>query len=244
MFVDTTPMVGHARIGLQFSGGKDSLALWAVLRPHLHRVVVYHVDTGDQLQETADIVRWVEERTPHFHRIQADSVGFRLREGLVSDIVPATANDLGLMYGMAQVKICGRLFCCFNNQMLPMHETMLEHKVTLAIRGTKAVDAAKLPHHGGKTDVGYDLWLPLHTWSNAQVFNYLREQGIPIHSAYAETKGSLPDCATCTAWWSDERAEYLQRHAPAAAALYRAGLDIIAGEIGPLLRDFQIERGT
>ena len=47
MQLDTSILDRHERIALQFSGGKDSLALWGLMRPHLDRVVVYHVDTGD-----------------------------------------------------------------------------------------------------------------------------------------------------------------------------------------------------
>lgn len=244
MFVDASILDRHERIALQFSGGKDSLAVWGLLRPHLDRLTVYHVDTGDQLPETQEIIRWIEERTPRFKRIFSDSVGFRLRNGIVSDLVPATAGDIGIALGMSDVKMCGRLYCCWHNQMLPANTVMEEDEVTLVIRGTKARDMRRLPHYGGETAAGYELWLPLKDWSDAQVFAYLREQGLPVHTAYETIKHSLPDCATCTAWWSDERGRYLKEHAPGVYELYRAGLDVIAGEIGPLLRDLQHERGT
>ncbi len=59
-----TPLDRHSHGALQFSGGKDSLALVYLLRPHWERLTLYHVDAGDLLPEVREIVDMVEGMVP------------------------------------------------------------------------------------------------------------------------------------------------------------------------------------
>ena len=68
-----TPLDRHGRGALQFSGGKDSLALVYLLRPQWDRLTLYHVDTGDLLPEVREIVDTVEAMVPDFRRIETDA---------------------------------------------------------------------------------------------------------------------------------------------------------------------------
>jgi 3'-phosphoadenosine 5'-phosphosulfate sulfotransferase (PAPS reductase)/FAD synthetase len=235
-----SPLDNHERIALHFSGGKDSLAVVHLLRPHWDRLAIYHVDTGDLLPEVLEIVAEVERMVPTFHRIRTDSSGWMNANGLPSDLVPTTTTFLGRAFGMGQVPISDRFECCFHNIMGPMHHRMIADGITLVIRGTKRADVAKLPREDGPTGAGYDLWLPIIDWSHDKVFAYLREVGAPICRVY-EHKVNAPECATCPAWWNEGRAEYLKKHHPDLFAVYRAKLSAVTAEIMPVWATLQTE---
>jgi phosphoadenosine phosphosulfate reductase len=227
-----TPLDRHGRGALHFSGGKDSLAVVYLLRPHWDRLALYHVDTGDLLPEMREIVAGVEAMVPDFRRIETDAKAWTETVGLPSDLVPTTSTPMGLSIGASTRRIVDRFDCCAANLMVPMHRRMIEDGVPLVIRGTKRADLARLPHEGGETGVGYELWLPLLNWSHDDVFTYLRSVGAPICRVY-EHKVNAPECATCPAWWSEGRAAYLRKHHPDLYGAYRTKIAAVAAEVTP-----------
>ena len=234
------PPAPAGNIALQFSGGKDSLALVHLLRPHWDRLTLYHVDTGDLLPEVREIVDGVEALVPAFVRIETHAADWHARFGLPSDLVPTTGTPAGLAIGIGSRRIVDRFDCCASNIMAPMHERMAADGIRLVIRGTKRADLPKLPAENGPTGMGYDLWLPLLDWSDDDVFAYLREAGAPICRVY-ENGVQSPECATCPAWWSEGRADYLGRHHSDLLAVYQAKLEQVAAEVAPLWVNLQRE---
>ncbi len=234
------PLNRHGHGALHFSGGKDSLALVYLLRPHWDRLTFYHLDTGDLLPEVREIVSMVAGMVPDFRRVETDSRAWMALNGLPSDLVPTSSTPTGLAIGASQQKIVDRFVCCASNLWLPMHQRMLMDGVKLVIRGTKQADLKRLQATSGDTSMGYELWLPILDWSHDDVFAYLREVGAPICRVY-DDKVNAPECATCPAWWSEGRAEYLKKYHPDLFAAYRAKLDIVAAEIAPHHRALNAE---
>lgn len=229
----------HENIALQFSGGKDSLAVAHLLRPYWDRLTFYHVDTGDLLPEVREIVSDMERQVPRFVRIASDSKAWAEVNGLPSDLVPHTGTLPAKMFG-AKTLISGRYECCGHNLWIPMHSRMVADGITLAIRGTKRCDVAKLPAVTGDTSMGYSLWLPIEDWSHDEVFAYLNSVGAPICRVY-ESAVNAPECATCPAWWTEGRAAYLARYHPELSAIYRRKLAAVAAEIAPVWATLQAE---
>lgn len=232
MIVFDLPPAPDGNIALQFSGGKDSLALVHLLRPHWDRLTLYHVDTGDLLPEVREIVDSVEAMVPAFARIETRAADWHERFGLPSDLVPTSCTPAGLAIGIGSRRIVDRFDCCASNIMAPMHDRMVADGVRLVIRGTKRSDMARLPAENGPTGMGYDLWLPLLEWSDEGVFSYLREAGAPICRVY-ENGVQSPECATCPAWWNEGRNAYLKAHHPDLHAIYRDKLSIVARKVFP-----------
>jgi len=231
--IDFEPLSRHSCTALQFSGGKDSLAIAFLLRPFWDRLTFYHVDTGDLLPEVREVVAEVEAMVPRFVRIETHARDWTARFGLPSDLVPTTCTPVGLAIGASKQLLVDRFVCCASNIMAPMNYRMQADGVTLAIRGTKRADLARLPAENGDTTLGYELWLPLQDWSHEQVFDYLREVGAPICRVY-EDKVNAPECATCPAWWNEGRADYLRKHHPDLFEIYAAKLRVVASEIVPV----------
>lgn len=227
--MDTSPLDRHERIALAFSGGKDSLAVTHLLRPHWDRITFYHVDAGDLLPEVRDIVDDYERMVPRFVRIKSDARAFMQQFGLPSDLVPHTATPVGIAIG-GELGLVGRYDCCGHNLWMPMHTRMMADGIKLVIRGTKRADMKRLP---SENFVGpdYELWLPILEWSHAQVFDYLRAVGAPISMVYRHAVNA-PECATCPAWLDEKRASYLQSY-PDLLAEYGAKLRAVANVVMP-----------
>jgi phosphoadenosine phosphosulfate reductase len=230
----------HQNVALQFSGGKDSLAVAYLMRPHWDRLTFYHVDTGDLLPEVKEIVREVESMVPRFVRINTNAQQFCARVGLPSDLVPTTCTPIGVHVGLGARRIIDRFDCCASNIMAPMHNRMVADGITLVVRGTKRADLPRIPAETGPTDAPYDLLLPLQDWSHEAVFAYLREVGAPICRVYESVTNS-PECATCTAWWSEKRAAYLMRYHPHLHERYMAKLRLVVKEVNPLVEAMREE---
>ena len=115
--------------------------------------------------------------------------------------------------------------------MMPLYQRVLDDGFTLLIRGTKRADMQRLPAQSGEAPDGVELWYPLLDWSHADVFAYLRENGIPLPRLY-DVMVNAPECARCT-FRAGVDAAYLAQHYPDLARDYQARLKVVAEEIGP-----------
>jgi phosphoadenosine phosphosulfate reductase len=228
--IDLSPLDRHDKIALSFSGGKDSLAVVYLLRAYLDRLTIYHMDTGDLLPETREIVEHVKSFAPHFVHIEGDVSKFIAEYGLPTDLLPHGAHPIGQAMGEPRTPLVARYDCCWRNLMLPIFSRIVEDGNTLLIRGTKRVDMRRLPMASGGLDDRFEYFYPIQDWSNDEVFAYLREAGAPISRVYQHVTNS-PECARCTAWWGERRAEYLKQYHPQLYQEYRARLDLVAQEI-------------
>ncbi len=224
----------HDRVALNFSGGKDSLACVYMLREHLHRITIYHNDTGDLLPEVCEIVEHVKGFAPDFVHIRGDVAGWIAGHGIPSDVVPYTAHPVAREVGQGG-RLASRYDCCYANLMKPLWDRIVADGCTLVIRGTKTVDFPRLPVRDGETHSGVEFLHPLEGWSHAEVFAYLREQGAPICRVYDDAEQS-PECARCPAWLNVGQAAYLRKHHPALFAGYRERMAVVLDELDAPLR--------
>lgn len=233
----------NRRAGLQFSGGKDSLACLYLLRPFLKQITVYRLNTGDTLPETDEVVAAVRAWIPNFVEIKSDVRSWRAEHGMPSDLVPAHAHSIGMMYGMGEAKISNRFDCCFNNLMKPLHQQALADGVDLMIRGTKLSDTGVIPAEGWHD--GVEIWLPVRDFTHDDVFAFLRDAGAPVSPVYEfATSISAPECLGCTAWWDDRKGAYLKARHPEAHTTYIANLRTIERSLLDHLGDLMIEIET
>jgi 3'-phosphoadenosine 5'-phosphosulfate sulfotransferase (PAPS reductase)/FAD synthetase len=234
----------YKRPALQFSGGKDSLACLYLLREQLDHITVYWLDTGDTFPETRAVIDSVRGWIPHFEVIQSDVAAWRQEFGHPSDLVPAKAHALGVMYGMNDFRLVSRFDCCWHNIMAPMSRRMKADGVDAVVRGTKLADTGVVPAEG-PTEEGYDVILPIRDWSHADVHQYLDSVGAPRNRLYETTRGfSAPECMGCTAWWDDSKAEYFRVVRPELLSDYQAKLRDIRSAIQSHLADLDAELGV
>lgn len=232
-----TPLERHEKAALSFSGGKDSTACVELLREHLDRITIYHLDSGDLLPEMRESVARVEATAPHFVRVESNVAGWIAEHGLPSDLMPYQMHGIGQMMGEHKRRITSRYECCFANLMAPLFARVHADGNTLLIRGTKRVDMPKLPAESGSLTDGVELWLPLVDWSNEDVFRFLAERNIPLPRIYAYLTNS-PECAQCPAWWGEQRNTYLKRFYPDLWRGYQQRLSMLAAEMAPSVLAF------
>jgi len=125
----------HERAILQFSGGKDSLAILNLCKSHLNRILVVHLDTGARLPHMDSFIREAVERVGGTLRIirpeisQQDSIRMF---GLPIDIAPLRKTIMYKGFGETCVKIQSSSECCYRVRWAPMdafinENTILDH---------------------------------------------------------------------------------------------------------------------
>jgi len=208
------PLDSHTRIALQFSGGKDSLAALYLLRTHWERITVYWLNTGNAFPETHALMAQTRDAVPNFVEVQGDQEASFSQHGYPSDLVPAEHTPIGVACGGSPGPLIqGRYDCCWRVLMKPLHDRMVEDRITLIIRGEKSADAHRAQH--GSFFDGISYYSPIENWTDTMVLRYLRSQHIALPRFYEEGHNTSFDCMDCTAWWGEGRAAYLKRHHPA-----------------------------
>lgn len=204
----------HSKIALQFSGGKDSLAVLYTMRPYLDRLTVYFVNSGDAFPETLALVEDCKQFIPHFVEVQGRQPDVLNTFGWPSDIVPCGSTAFGRMLGHDAPALTDRYTCCFHSIMQPMYERMKADGITLVIRGQKNADDKKPPLRSGSKLDGFEFLYPIEDWTEQDIFEFLSKVGAPIPRYYSEGMSSAPDCRNCTAWLEHGMLGYVQRHHP------------------------------
>lgn len=238
--IDLSPFDRHEKIALSFSGGKDSLACLYLLKDHLHRVTVYHLNTGDQLPEVHDAAEAAAEMCPNFVRIYGDVRGWIKENGQPTDLLPYSTHGIGVSLGQSGAKLVTRYHCCFVNLMWPLWSRIKADGNTLCIRGTKRADTPKMATEPGSLHDGVEMWFPVGEWSDDDVHAYLGSVGAP-HNPLYDHLHNAPDCGRCTAWLNEKRGAYLKIAHPELFADYSASLKAIAAEVARPMDDLRHE---
>lgn len=224
----------HEKIAFQFSGGRDSLAALYLLRPHWDLFTVYHLDTGDQFPEVQEIVRQVEAEVPRFVRIPGRVAESIATHGWPSDLVPIAHHTfVGRAVSGESLKIQDRYDCCFRSLMAPLHERMAADGVTLVIRGQRDADYTAPVTRSGFKENGTEFYYPLQDWSADNVMDYLKSIGVEPAPFYSHGMKTSPDCMHCSAWWDENRAQYLKRFHPGSYQIYTDRLRVLQEAVAP-----------
>lgn len=209
---------------IQFSGGKDSVALLHLLKDKRKELTVYFGNTGAVYPH---VVRFVRDR--------CDRLGYRLVEvgpplemtafhamrGLPSDIVPveASAEMQPYLAKKRSVLLQSPLSCCAAMVWTPLHQAMLRDGITEIYRGSKKCDGHVGVADGHVDDQGIVYRSPLWDWDDTAVFAYLKAQDEVLPEHYAEVNASF-DCMTCTGFLNHpgaaERLRWTKSHYPDA----------------------------
>jgi phosphoadenosine phosphosulfate reductase len=187
----------HDRVVLQFSAGKDSAACLKLLRPFLSKVEVIWANPGDPYPEVVEYMSHIRSSVPHFTEATGSVKRFISEWGYPADAAPFEGSALGRLASGNKIKIIPLNQCCAHNMWGPMWEATKRAKVTGVIRGQKESDPLKAPL-GGFVKVGdYEYFMPLHNWTDAQVFEYLGDE---VPQSYKRGLKTSLDCKSCTAY--------------------------------------------
>jgi 3'-phosphoadenosine 5'-phosphosulfate sulfotransferase (PAPS reductase)/FAD synthetase len=230
-------MNAHERIALQFSGGRDSLALLLAVRPFWDRVTVYYTNSGDAYPETHALIDVVRTIVPHFVEIIGRVKDVHDQMGWPSDVMqPGTGFAFAKQDIEGYVPLIDRHNCCYNSIMLPMHERMKADGITLLLRGQRDEDTTKSHVRSGDVIDGVQLLFPIAHWSTDQVNAFIESQGVPLPPYYAAGLTSAPDCMRCTAWLEHGAHKYLMKNHPEVASEVIKRLKKISVVVEPFIR--------
>lgn len=230
----------HERIALQFSGGKDSLAVLFALRPWWDRLCVYWTNPGDPFPETQELMAEICAAVPNFVEIAGRQKEIIEADGWPSDVVPVLhTTDGQFVFGEQPFKVQGRLDCCWRSLMLPMHERMVADGVTCIIRGKRSEEKDKTVTRTGSVLLGIETIYPVWDWSAQDVLDYLADEGVPLPESYEQASHSL-DCMSCTAWQGEGLGAYLEAKHPEQFTEYRRRLILIKQAVNEQLSQFEV----
>lgn len=230
----------HAKVALQLSGGKDSLAVLHMMRPWWDRLCVYWLNPGDPFPETVELMRLISSVVPNFKEVQGRQKEIISADGWPSDIVPIKwTSDGQTIFGPQPFKVQGRLHCCWRSLMSPMHERMVADGVTCIIRGKRSEEADKSPSRTGDIIDGIELVYPLWDWTENDVMRYLTESGVQLPKSYGHATHSL-DCMSCTAWWGEGLSKFLESSYPEKFVEYTRRVTLIKSAIADELLNCEV----
>lgn len=229
------------KLGLAFSGGKDSWACLWLNQDRLREITVLWVDTGMNYPELLETIERARAMCPNFVRIPSDRRGQNERRGLPSDVIPVQWTTLGqIMSGPKPITLQPYLACCFENVALPLHEAAVRHGVTHLIRGQRNEEKHKSPSRNGTVvDDGVTYLHPIEDWTEAQVMAYLEaHMEIPEHF---KLRHSSMDCHDCTAYADEsaDRVEFMRQHHPDLHAQYLDRMAQVKTALSEAMRPYQ-----
>lgn len=207
--------LGQHKIALQFSGGRDSLALLLYMRPHWDDLTVYYCNSGDAYPETLALVQAVKAVVPSFVEVNGKVKETHAEHGWCSDVLHAQATWTDTY--RSGLKLIDRHTCCYHSIMKPLHDRMKADGVTLILRGQRDEDEPKSPVQHGQTIDGFTIGLPIASWSTEDVQAFIEQAGLEVPQYYREGMTSAPDCMHCTAWLEHGAVKYLRKNHPTVA---------------------------
>lgn len=192
---------------LQFSGGKDSLAILHLYRDQLDTILVAWVNTGAAYPATIAQMNAIAQTVPHFLEIQSDQPAQIEEYGFPSDVVPLHSTSIGRAWVKSETtyRIQDSFNCCAANRWLPMRTVMKERGITKVIHGQRRAEKYTVPITNGIVIDGVEYILPIEDWTDAQVFAYLKENNVSLPDYYAKGEGKSHDCWSCTGYLDEDQ---------------------------------------
>lgn len=192
------------KLGLAFSGGKDSLACLYLFKHLLNEITVFWVNTGKTYPETIDLVNIAKSISPNFVEIYSNQHAQIEKNGLPADVVPIDWTVFGQQIsGKKEITIQSYRQCCYENIAMPLHNAVKKHEITHLIRGQRNDEKHKSTAKNGDSYDGVTYIHPIEDWTGEEVIAYLaKKTKLPEHYYLSHT--SL-DCYDCTAYQKDTK---------------------------------------
>lgn len=205
-------------------------------------ISVFSIDTGRLHEETYQLIGQ-----------------FRRRYGIVIELVPPAADELGAMLTQHGPNLfyesrAKRKLCCEIRKVRPLQRRLatLDAWVTGLRRdqngGREQTEAVAIDEeHGGIVKLA-----PLADWSKEQVFEYAKQHDVPLHPLYADGYPSI-GCQPCTRkieagedsragrwWWEGDVEKECGMHVGMAGQMRRE-VDVLLDEVLPTRRPFRLK---
>ena len=206
----------HEKVALMFSGGKDSIACLHLVEKYLDKIVVVWVNTGANFPEIEALMKETRAKVPHFLEIKTNQPDSVKLNGYPVDVVPVNYTALGQsVTSIKDFKVRSYFDFCSENFWIPCDAEIRKFGITGVIRGQRQSEGPRAPIKSGFIEDGIEYHLPIESWTDSEVIDYLRSKDVVIDERLSMAHSSL-DCWNCTAYMaeSSDRFKYIKKHHP------------------------------
>ena len=196
--------VDHAPAALSSSLAVEDMVITDAILRNGHAIDIFTLDTGRLHAETLGVL-------PRVH----DQYGYEIRIYRPdADAIASYVDQFGLDAFYESIELRQR--CCHIRKVEPLKRALAGKKAWVTgMRRAQSVTRRDLPE--SEYDAQYGLWKfnPLADWGEAEVWQYIREFGVPYNPLQDQGYRSI-GCAPCTRataagedlragrwWWED-----------------------------------------
>jgi phosphoadenosine phosphosulfate reductase len=183
------------------------MVLTDLVAKHAPGISIFSLDTGRLNPETYDLLAKVQETYGGKVKLKV----FYPQPDVLQQYVEA--NGINAFYNSVEL----RKACCSIRKVEPLKRALTGNKAWVTgMRRSQAVTRADMPVEEYDADHGLTKFNPLADWTEKEVWEYIRTQGVPYNALHDKHYPSI-GCAPCTRaisvgedvragrwWWEDE----------------------------------------
>lgn len=168
------------------SFGAEDMVVLDLIRCHGIPIDVFTLDTGRLPQETYALMQQVEQAYGRcFQTFYPDTDG-----------VQALVRERGINGFYASID--NRKACCEVRKVEPLKRALSGRRAWVTgLRAQQAASRAQLAARSRDETFQIEKFNPLHDWTEQQVWEYIREEGVPYNALHDRRYPSI-GCAPCT----------------------------------------------
>jgi len=192
---------------LASSLGAEDMVLTDLVAKHAPEISIFSLDTGRLNPETYELLAKVQETYGHKVTIHV----FYPQAEVIQQYVEV--NGINAFYNSIEL----RKSCCGIRKVEPLKRALAGKAAWITgMRRQQAVTRADMPVQEHDADHGLEKFNPLADWTEKEVWEYIRTNGIPYNALHDKHYPSI-GCAPCTRniavgedvragrwWWEDE----------------------------------------
>ena len=177
---------GHALVAFANSLGAEDMVLTDLIAQHQPGIEMFSLDTGRLPPETYDLMQEVRARY---------AVPLHIYFPAAAQVEEYVAkNGVNGFYDSVELRKC----CCHIRKVEPLQRALAGKGAWITgIRREQAVTRGSLEESGFDADNGLHKFNPLFDWSNAEVWEYLKQHDVPYNKLHDQFYPSI-GCAPCT----------------------------------------------
>jgi len=192
---------------LASSLGAEDMVLTDLVAKYAPGISIFSLDTGRLNPETYDLLAKVQET--YGDKVQL-KVFYPQAEAIQRYV---QANGINAFYNSVEL----RKACCGIRKVEPLQRALAGNQAWITgMRRQQAVTRADMPVQEHDADHGLAKFNPLADWTEKEVWQYIRDNGVPYNALHDKHYPSI-GCAPCTRaisvgedvragrwWWEDE----------------------------------------
>jgi phosphoadenosine phosphosulfate reductase len=192
---------------LASSLGAEDMVLTDLVAKYAPGITIFSLDTGRLNPETYDLLAKVQQT----YGDQVQLKVFYPQAEAIQQFVQA--NGINAFYSSVEL----RRACCGIRKVEPLQRALAGNQAWITgMRRQQAVTRADMPIEEYDADHGLAKFNPLADWTEKEVWQYIRDNGVPYNALHDKHYPSI-GCAPCTRaisvgedvragrwWWEDE----------------------------------------